>query len=171
MSDNKNTGHGHVFPRPDGVRARCGGPGLCAECSRDLARKNDEPPKAETPPTSNGMSLLDEARQFVAEGHKGRSLVKQLLAAIEYQYAEIQRLRSERDSAREALRISEQRVREHWPERDRLRHERNAAHRKADRLLTALKSIRDLRCSAFRTYQQDTEDMRAIASRATRSPQ
>lgn len=36
---NQNVGHGHVFPRPDGVVARCGGPGLCAECSRDLARK------------------------------------------------------------------------------------------------------------------------------------
>lgn len=36
----QNTGHGHVFPRPDGVRARCGGPGLCSECARDLARKN-----------------------------------------------------------------------------------------------------------------------------------
>jgi hypothetical protein len=30
-----NYGHGHVFPRPDGVKARCGGPGLCNECSRD----------------------------------------------------------------------------------------------------------------------------------------
>ena len=37
---NQNTGHGHVFPRPDGVRARCGGPGMCAECSRDLARQH-----------------------------------------------------------------------------------------------------------------------------------
>lgn len=36
--DPLNTGHGHVFPRPDGVRARCGGPGLCAECSRDAAK-------------------------------------------------------------------------------------------------------------------------------------
>lgn len=35
---NANTGHGHVFRRPDGVRARCGGPGICAECSRDAAR-------------------------------------------------------------------------------------------------------------------------------------
>jgi len=33
-----NSGHGHVFPRPDGVKARCGGPGLCPECSRDAAR-------------------------------------------------------------------------------------------------------------------------------------
>ena len=34
-----NVGHGHVVPRPDGVRARCGGPDLCRECSRDLARQ------------------------------------------------------------------------------------------------------------------------------------
>lgn len=27
-----------MFPRPDGVRARCGGPGICAECSRDQVR-------------------------------------------------------------------------------------------------------------------------------------
>lgn len=36
---NANVGHGHVYPRPDGVRARCGGPGLCAECSQEQARK------------------------------------------------------------------------------------------------------------------------------------
>lgn len=35
----ENTGHGHVYPRPDGIRARCGGPGICAECSREAARK------------------------------------------------------------------------------------------------------------------------------------
>lgn len=33
-----NTGHGHVWPRPDGVKARCGGPGMCSECSRDQAQ-------------------------------------------------------------------------------------------------------------------------------------
>lgn len=33
-------GHGHVFHRPDGVRARCGGPGICAECSRDKMLKD-----------------------------------------------------------------------------------------------------------------------------------
>lgn len=37
-----NTGHGHVFPRADGVRARCGGPSICAECARDLARKTGQ---------------------------------------------------------------------------------------------------------------------------------
>ena len=33
-----NTGHGHVWPRPDGTVARCGGPGMCEACSRDKAR-------------------------------------------------------------------------------------------------------------------------------------
>lgn len=37
--DQRNTGHGHVYPRPDGVKARCGGPVICAECARDAARK------------------------------------------------------------------------------------------------------------------------------------
>jgi hypothetical protein len=33
-----NTGHGHIWARPDGMKARCGGPGLCARCSRDQAQ-------------------------------------------------------------------------------------------------------------------------------------
>ena len=37
---NPNTGHGHVRPRPDGVKARCGGPGICNECSREQAALN-----------------------------------------------------------------------------------------------------------------------------------
>lgn len=28
--------HGHVVPRPDGVKARCGGPALCASCCAEL---------------------------------------------------------------------------------------------------------------------------------------
>lgn len=31
-------GHGHVFRRPDGSKAGCGGPGVCAVCDVDLAR-------------------------------------------------------------------------------------------------------------------------------------
>jgi len=37
-SENLNVGHGHVFPRPDGMKARCGGPSLCSQCARDYAR-------------------------------------------------------------------------------------------------------------------------------------
>lgn len=34
-----NTGHGHVRPRSDGVKARCGGPGICSECSAEAGRE------------------------------------------------------------------------------------------------------------------------------------
>lgn len=30
-----NSGHGHVWGRPDGLKAKCGGPEFCAECRRD----------------------------------------------------------------------------------------------------------------------------------------
>jgi hypothetical protein len=33
------SGHGHVTPNPDGAKARCGGPGLCGACARELAVK------------------------------------------------------------------------------------------------------------------------------------
>lgn len=32
-----NAGHGWVWARPDGMKARCGGPGICSKCSRDQA--------------------------------------------------------------------------------------------------------------------------------------
>lgn len=54
-----NTGHGHVFPRPDGVKARCGGPGLCAECARDFYRKMHEPATSDRPPASSFQRELE----------------------------------------------------------------------------------------------------------------
>lgn len=33
-----NSGHGHVFARPDGIKARCGGPMMCRHCAADLSR-------------------------------------------------------------------------------------------------------------------------------------
>jgi hypothetical protein len=38
----RNVGHGHVHPRPDGRRARCGGPGLCGSCSAEATQKAAE---------------------------------------------------------------------------------------------------------------------------------
>lgn len=37
-----NIGYGHIFPREDGMKARCGGPVFCTECSYDLAIKLDD---------------------------------------------------------------------------------------------------------------------------------
>lgn len=31
-------GHGHVIPLPDGLKARCGGPAICAECATEEKR-------------------------------------------------------------------------------------------------------------------------------------
>lgn len=40
-----NAGHGHVWKRPDGQRARCGGPSICSQCAKDLARSRScQPP-------------------------------------------------------------------------------------------------------------------------------
>jgi len=35
-----NSGHGHVWERPDGMKARCGGPALCKQCALDLSTAN-----------------------------------------------------------------------------------------------------------------------------------
>lgn len=35
-----NTGHGHVWRRPDGYLARCGGPAICQVCARDHAQSH-----------------------------------------------------------------------------------------------------------------------------------
>lgn len=35
----QNFGHGHVWPRADGKRMRCGGPVVCAVCAKELADK------------------------------------------------------------------------------------------------------------------------------------
>lgn len=43
--EGENRGHGHVFPRADGVQMRCGGPGICAECGRGYYRKNNPEPE------------------------------------------------------------------------------------------------------------------------------
>lgn len=33
-----NTGHGHVWERPDGMKTRCGGPSICKLCALDAAQ-------------------------------------------------------------------------------------------------------------------------------------
>lgn len=37
-----NCGHGHVYPRSDGAKARCGGPSICRLCALDVALLLDD---------------------------------------------------------------------------------------------------------------------------------
>lgn len=37
MCDATDTGHGHVVPRVDGGKARCGGPAICSACALEAA--------------------------------------------------------------------------------------------------------------------------------------
>jgi Lar family restriction alleviation protein len=52
---NQNAGHGHVFPRPDGVKAKCGGPAVCAVCAVDLVKQKADAGHAATTPASEPL--------------------------------------------------------------------------------------------------------------------
>jgi len=57
-------GHGHVRPRPDGLKARCGGPRICSECARELAAAAI--PAAQFGPidlSPTQIALLDKMRE------------------------------------------------------------------------------------------------------------
>jgi hypothetical protein len=67
----RNHGHGHVFPRPDGVKARCGGPAMCSVCAADAARKvaisaiTSSPAALTQPPTPQAPAVAVQRPQFI----------------------------------------------------------------------------------------------------------
>jgi hypothetical protein len=54
------SGHGHVIPNPDGSKARCGGPGICAVCSKEAAALGWKPPK-------RPMSVQEQTDRYLGE--------------------------------------------------------------------------------------------------------
>ncbi|WP_071556473.1 hypothetical protein [Pseudomonas aeruginosa] len=67
-----NVGHGHVFPRADGVKMRCGGPALCSECAADAYRARaalaqPSPLQAEQPTADDYEEVLADHRRLVRE--------------------------------------------------------------------------------------------------------
>ena len=68
-----NSGHGHVFPRPDGVKARCGGPAICPECAHDCeqlhilaAQRAVAPTEAAGCPNSAAPASTLSKRELIA---------------------------------------------------------------------------------------------------------
>jgi len=55
-----NTGHGHVWKRPDGLMVRCGGPSICTICARD--EKQPKPPIPATQDAQGGRFLPNGTR-------------------------------------------------------------------------------------------------------------
>lgn len=84
---NPNTGHGHVRPRPDGVKARCGGPALCSECAREagqfqrpphpLQAITDAPPLApySGPPVDHSDAIIAADLKLNGPRPPGRTVV------------------------------------------------------------------------------------------------
>jgi hypothetical protein len=70
-------GHGHVIPRPDGVKARCGGPAFCQVCQREKAAQPAPVPATERVVTCditvNGVNCktlrITEGQSNDAGGH------------------------------------------------------------------------------------------------------
>lgn len=63
------TGHGHVTPNADGSKARCGGPGICYECSREQVATPTKVVKTTTRLVDELTTLLYEVlKRWEVEG-------------------------------------------------------------------------------------------------------
>lgn len=61
-------GHGHVVPRKDGARARCGGPGICSVCNEEFARLHAgtvSPPSDEVMDATIALEIASKPIGFV----------------------------------------------------------------------------------------------------------
>lgn len=68
MSEPRNQGHGHVVPRPDGVRARCGGPALCRVCQAERAAL-ESAPQASKPTQVESDAIRQARHESYSEGY------------------------------------------------------------------------------------------------------
>lgn len=63
------SGHGHVIPRADGTKARCGGPRICKECAVEASRV-----RLEQSPAAAQQARIEQLEAFVAEVAGGMCL-------------------------------------------------------------------------------------------------
>lgn len=85
MTSNINRGHGHIWQRPDGVKARCGGPGLCMVCQRErviLEAALATQPAEKADGERSGASLEAVAAAEINEAYWFRKTNAEAVAAI-----------------------------------------------------------------------------------------
>jgi hypothetical protein len=62
-----NIGHGHVWPRKDGNKVRCLGPGVCKQCTYDKTRRDGVVDKDFL---YSGSAVAGSAQKYDAKEHK-----------------------------------------------------------------------------------------------------
>lgn len=90
-----NSGHGHVWERPDGMKARCGGPMMCAECAKDYAEF-----ERLTKLTTEGAAIRKDAERLpspavVSKPSSDGEFLRDVVATCQAAEAEVVRLRDE----------------------------------------------------------------------------
>ncbi len=87
MNEQLNTGHGHVNKRPDGVLARCGGPGICSVCSKEKAVANDNKDyemvtnKTGSVYLEEGLHTIEDLENIIRTVKKGASRLRKAMNA------------------------------------------------------------------------------------------
>lgn len=74
------SGHGHVIPNPSGLKARCGGPGLCPECAAELKELEASRP-TEDELVERGMEVVNAVliRELYAERARLEAALRQVV--------------------------------------------------------------------------------------------
>jgi hypothetical protein len=65
-----NVGHGHVWERPDGVKMRCGGPGMCGVCAKDAAALKSAQETLTANKSINLSDLIKKSAKIINEYRK-----------------------------------------------------------------------------------------------------
>ncbi|MGC6678038.1 hypothetical protein ACP0HR_13000 [Pseudomonas aeruginosa] len=88
-----NVGHGHVFPRADGVKMRCGGPALCSECAADAyrARAALAQPSGEVVVTKNESGAIVSVTRQDKEGRVLSVIAESATLTAQAEQAEAER--------------------------------------------------------------------------------
>lgn len=117
--------HGHVRPNQDGSRARCGGPGICMECSLEA--------NAYKLSAMGGCNSCNDLESKLSAAEKERDSLKKSKFAVEV------------EELREAWREHQKEQHEEWVL------DKNQIASLKDKLAVAVGALEDLRTGIYHT--------------------